>query len=101
MRFVLFLFVCGYVPSVLVAQNKPGTELHIKRAKSEIKLDGVIDEADWQNANVANNWFLNYPVDTVQSPFQTEARLTFNDHFFYVSFVVYDDHTPDLINSLR
>lgn len=102
MRFALLLFFAlSYVPSVLMAQNKPGTELHIKRAKSEIKLDGVIDEVDWQDANVAKNWFLNYPVDTIQSPFQTEARLTFNDHFFYVSFVVYDDHTPDLINSLR
>ncbi|MEY4929802.1 MAG: hypothetical protein RI909_526, partial [Bacteroidota bacterium] len=102
MRFALLLFfACCYVPSPLVAQNKPGTELHIKRAKSEIKLDGVIDEADWLDANVAKDWFLNYPVDTIQSPFQTEARLTFNDQFFYVSFVVYDDKSPDLINSLR
>ena len=83
------------------AQNKPGTQLHIKRAQGEIKLDGIIDEPDWLAADVAGNWYLNYPVDTVQAPFQTEARLTFNDHFLYVSIVCYDDQSPDLINSLR
>lgn len=83
------------------AQNKPGTQLHIKRAQGEIKLDGIIDEPDWLAADVAGNWYLNYPVDTIQAPFQTEARLTFNDHFLYVSIVCYDDQSPDLINSLR
>ena len=83
------------------AQNKPGTQLHIKKAKGEIVLDGVLDEPDWQTADVAGNWYVNYPVDTIPSPFQTEARLTFNDHFLYVSYVCYDDETPDLINSLR
>jgi hypothetical protein len=32
---------------------------------------------------------------------QTEARVTFNDQFFYVSFICYDDESRDLINSLR
>jgi len=46
------------------AQNKPGTQVHIKRAHSEIKLDGILDEADWETADVAKNWFLNFPVDS-------------------------------------
>lgn len=83
------------------AQNKPGTEVHIKRAHGEIKLDGVLDEEDWTSADVAKNWFLNYPVDSAAAPLQTEARLTFNDHFLYVSFVCYDDKSRDMINSLR
>lgn len=79
----------------------PGTSLHIRKAQGEIVLDGKLDEPDWMEAEVAKDWFLNYPVDTVLAPFQTEARVTFNDQFFYVSFICYDDETPDLINSLR
>jgi Domain of unknown function (DUF5916) len=88
-------------PLVLFSQNKPGTELRIKKATGEITLDGQLNEPDWQNADAAKDWFLNYPVDSIRSPFQTEARLTFNEHFLYVSFVCYDDGTPDMINSLR
>src|SRR5260370_1076007 len=95
--FLLFLFL----PCLLLAQSKPGTELHIKKAKGTIKLDGILDEPDWQDAQPAKDWFLNYPVDTALAPYQTEARLTFNDRFLYASFVCYDDETPDLINSLR
>lgn len=83
------------------AQNKPGTEVHIKRAHGEIKLDGILDEADWETADVAKNWYLNFPVDSAAAPYQTEARLTFDDHNLYVSFVCYDDKGRDMINSLR
>jgi hypothetical protein len=85
-----------------VAQkNKPGTELGIKKAKGVIKLDGVLDEADWQDALVATNFFMNYPVDTALAAFQSEARLTYDDHMLYVSFVCYDDSKPDVVQSLK
>jgi hypothetical protein len=81
--------------------NKPGTELSIRKATGPIILDGKLDEQDWKDASVATNFFLNYPVDTTASPFQTEARLTFDEHALYVSFVCYDDKTPDVVQSLR
>ncbi|HEX8038231.1 MAG TPA: DUF5916 domain-containing protein, partial [Chryseosolibacter sp.] len=99
MRILLFLFLA--LPSFVMAQNPPNTELHIRKTHDAIVLDGKLDEPAWSEAQVADNWFLNYPVDTIPSPFQTEARVTFNDEFFYVSFVCYDDESPDLINSLR
>jgi len=97
---VVVILLLSYLTNLL-GQNKPGAELHIRKAKNEIKIDGVLDEVDWKEASVAGDWFLNYPVDTVKAPFQSEARITFNDHFLYVSFVCYDDESPDLINSLR
>lgn len=84
-----------------VAQNKPGTGLTIDRAKSAITIDGVLDEESWLAAGVATNFFLNYPVDSLAPAFQTEARLTFDDDFFYVSFVCYDDNRPTVVQSLR
>jgi hypothetical protein len=97
----LILALVLLVLPLLCAQNAPGTSLHIKKAKGAIVVDGVLDEIDWQQADVARNWSLNYPTDTMLAPFQTEARVVFDDHFFYVSFIGYDDDTPDMINSLR
>ncbi len=96
----LALFFFALTPEV-GAQNKPGMQLPIRKAKGIIELDGKLDEADWQNAAVAKDFFLNYPVDTAAAAFQTEARLTFDDHNLYVSFICYDDKTPDIIQSLR
>lgn len=97
----LCLLIAGMFPSFLKAQNQPGTPLGIKKASDKIVLDGRLDEASWQQAGVADNWYLNYPVDSVRAPFQTEARLTFDEDNIYVSFVCYDDDTPDIVSSLR
>ena len=96
---VLLAFLLLY--SVGYAQNLPGTKLNIKKFNGEIVLDGVLDEVAWKEADVADNWYQNFPVDSLPSPFQTEARMTFNDEFLYVSFVCYDDDTPDVVSTLR
>lgn len=92
---LLFLFLVGHT------QNHPGTKLKIKKFHGEIVLDGVLDEIAWKEADVADNWYQNFPVDSLPSPFQTEGRMTYNDEFLYVSFVCYDDDTPDVVSTLR
>ncbi|MFN7119637.1 MAG: DUF5916 domain-containing protein [Saprospiraceae bacterium] len=94
----IFLFAA---PLYIFGQNPPGTPLAIKRAQGKIALDGQLNEQDWQEADVADDWYQNFPVDTVRAVFQTEARFTFDDDYLYVSFVCYDDTTPDIISSLR
>ncbi|SEK19883.1 hypothetical protein SAMN04488008_10129 [Maribacter orientalis] len=82
-------------------QNLSGTKLKIKKSHGEITLDGVLREKAWEEADVAKNWYQNFPVDSLPAPFQTEARMTFNDEYVYVSFVCYDDDTPDVVSTLR
>lgn len=97
----LCIALCLLIPLLANAQNQPGAVLRIKKAGSPIVLDGILDEPAWSEADVAGNWYLNYPVDTARAPYQTEARLTFDDGALYISFVCYDDDSPDIINSLR
>lgn len=101
----LFTFILpGIDAEEVFAQekNKPGIELSIKKAKGTIKLDGILDEPDWANAGIAKNFYLNYPVDTIAPKYQSEARLTFDQHFLYVSFVCYDDMSKaSIVQSLR
>jgi hypothetical protein len=99
--YTFFLAVLVLTPCYLTAQNQPSTPLKIKKAQGKITLDAMLDEQDWKAADVADDWYQNFPTDTVRALFQTEARLTFDDDFLYVSFVCYDDDTPDIISSLR
>ena len=84
-------------------KNAPGKELRIKKATGPIVLDGALTEADWQTADVAKDFFMNFPTDSLPPAFQSEARLTFDDHHLYISFVAYDDldTSPNIIQSLR
>jgi hypothetical protein len=82
-------------------KNAPGKQLSIHKATDDIILDGKLTERSWLDAEVAKDFFLNYPVDTTHAEFQTESRVTFDEHNLYVSFVCYDDSTPDVVQSLR
>ncbi len=99
--FLILLLLVGSTLGYSQQKNPPGTELDIKKAKGAIILDGKLDEEDWKQASVAKNFFLNYPVDTAAAPFQTEARVTFDDHALYVSFICFDDNKPNVVQSLR
>lgn len=97
----IFLQILIWLPGMATGQNKPGIELSIQKATGVITLDGVLNEEDWQKAIPAKDFFLNYPVDSLPPTFQTEARFTFDDHFFYISFICFDDSLPSVVQSLR
>lgn len=100
--FVLLLFLCLDAHHVVAqAKNKPGLGLAIAKTTGSVVLDGKLDEDTWKQAAVAKNFYMNYPVDSLPPTFQSEARMTFDDHFLYVSFVCYDDAKPNIVQSLR
>lgn len=76
-------------------------QLPIRKTAEPIKLDGILDDAAWQNAFVAKDFQLNFPVDTAQAPFQTEVRVTFNNQFLYIGFTCFDDNKPYIVQSLK
>ena len=99
---LILLFSCVEAERAFAqTKNKAGTGLAITKAKSAIVADGILNEEDWKVAAVATDFFLNYPVDSLPPSFQTEVRLTYDDNFFYLSFVCYDDDRPNVVQSLR
>ena len=75
-------------------------QLSIKKATGKIIIDGILDEPDWQLASVAGSFKLNFPYDTSYAEKQTEARVTFDDKFLYISAVCYQPKKY-IVQSLR
>ncbi len=98
--FFLFSYSIG-IDLFAQTRNKAGFGLPIVKASRAIVTDGILDEEDWKTATVATNFFLNYPVDSLPPSFQTEVRVTYDEDFFYLSFVCYDDDRPNVVQSLR
>ena len=62
----------------------------IKRSIGSIKLDGVLDEVSWKDAEIIDQLIQQFPYDTSRARVRTEFRLTYDDRFLYVSAIAYD-----------
>ncbi|MBP6664236.1 MAG: carbohydrate binding family 9 domain-containing protein, partial [Chitinophagales bacterium] len=77
--------------------------INIKKAVGKIQLDGTLNEPDWQQAEIANNFWQTLPTDTSAARSQTEVRLTYDQRNLYVSAVCYNAQQTDnyVIQSLK
>jgi hypothetical protein len=111
LRFPLFILAALLISVLSYGQilpdgkqqfKKKTPSYHIYRTNEKITIDGRLDEATWQRCQVADSFYENYPSDTSFSTAKTEARLTFDDNFIYVSAVCYESREGEhVIYSLR
>jgi hypothetical protein len=95
LRFTYLLFALIFTVSSVTSQNKK--TLHITRAEAAPKIDGILNDAIWSNAEIATN-FVQYEPDIgnlrVRSQ-RTEVKITYDDNAIYIGAYLYDD--PDKI----
>ncbi|HPF49996.1 MAG TPA: DUF5916 domain-containing protein [Draconibacterium sp.] len=63
---------------------------HVKKAKSPIVIDGVIDEPDWKTAQKADKFYKVLPVDTGFASQPSTMLMTYDDKALYVAQIFYD-----------
>ena len=82
--------------------NKEKKSLVIQAAQNSIKVDGVLNEKDWESAAVARDFYQRFPSDTSLSLAQTEVRLTYDKQFLYIGAICYrPDSGKYVVQSLR
>ncbi len=84
---VRILVILGALAS-LPALAQPSVT--IRRATAPIKLDGILDEPDWQTAELATNFKQYFPYDSSLANAQTEIRLTYDDQFIYIGALMHN-----------
>lgn len=102
MRLASYLFLATSVvcPCVVYAQSRPSFYIH--RATGIIKVDGLIDEDSWRDAEVVKELMQQFPYDTSGSAVRTEFRATYDDAFLYFSVIAFDNKPGGhVISSLR
>lgn len=77
-------------------------KIHVKKNLGEIKIDGIIDEADWRKGDIIKNFYMVLPYDTGRCVARTEVTMTYDDKAFYIATTSYDDLPGKrIIESLR
>ena len=62
----------------------------IRRASSEIAVDGVLDEPAWDNALAMRLEYETRPAENTAPPVETECLVTYDNDRFYVAFRAFD-----------
>jgi len=70
--------------------------LDASRRIESIEIDGVIDEAEWQDAQVFTGFIQRQPVEGAKVEYETEVRVLFGDGSIWVAARMWDD-TPQSI----
>jgi hypothetical protein len=86
--FINALIISIIFPHFIISQTGNYTRerpsLEIKKAKAAIKIDGIIDEIDWEEAQQASKFHQVRPYDSSFAMLQTEVKVTFDDKNLYV-----------------
>ncbi|NVJ86914.1 MAG: carbohydrate binding family 9 domain-containing protein [Algoriphagus sp.] len=100
----LSIFLFGFLLVFVAKAQKINDDyrLQIRKASSEIIIDGVLDEQAWLDAEVATDFFMITPMDTSFAQVKTDVRMTYDDQHLYL--IVVNHHAvegPYMVESLR
>ncbi len=71
--------------------------LEAKRVNTAINVDGHLDELEWQQADVANDFFQLEPIEGAPATYPTEVRVMYDDRNLYVGFVCFDPNPEQIM----
>jgi len=82
--------------------NREKYRINISETNNTINVDGILDEAVWQSADIASHFQRVLPTDTGFAIAQTEVKMTYNESTLYIGITCYDP-TPGKrpVESLR
>ena len=75
--------------------------LLIKKTTDLIEPDGKLDEEAWAKANVIDNFWQQFPADSIKAEGGTEIRMLYDDNFLYVAVTCYSSGDQYVTQSLR
>ena len=67
-----------------------GFVYNVKKLKSKIIIDGVVEEPDWMNAQRADDFYRVLPIDTGFANQQSVILMTYDDKALYLAQIFYD-----------
>ena len=100
---ITFLSILFFIPSfaqVLNQVNKP-PRFTVHKTNEKMVLDGSLDEAIWESADVLHNFAQYSPTDTINALGATEIRMVYTDETLYVSAKCYSQGDQFIVSSLK
>ncbi|MBN8682141.1 MAG: carbohydrate binding family 9 domain-containing protein [Chitinophagales bacterium] len=105
LKFLYFVLFCllpvGLSAQITRAAHQEKYRIEVAHTETTFKIDGALDESEWQKAQPASNFSMKWPRDGGPAPEQTEVRCLFNDKFLYIGITAWDSSPNYVIQSLK
>jgi len=73
----------------------------VKYVTADITLDGILDEAVWEEAESAHDFWSYFPVDSLQAKEQSDIKMMYDDKNLYIGITVNTKGKDYAIESLK
>jgi hypothetical protein len=84
MRLLLALILICNCAAIHGQKINDSYQLHLKPSLAPFRIDGVLDEEAWLQADVATDFYMVLPMDTSKARVRTEVRMSYDDHHLYL-----------------
>ncbi len=89
-------------PSLLAQPGAPGdAAVYLRRTTEPIQIDGDLRESSWRSGTPAQDFWENFPSDSLRAEYQTEVYMTYDDKFLYIGAICHAPGDDYLVPSLR
>ncbi len=97
---VVMLVAVGFNYAQEQSNTLPQKRTTALRIATNIKLDGKLDEAIWQEAVVATNFIENDPAPGETPSQASEVRVLYDNQAIYIGATLYDAHPDSILQEL-
>ena len=90
-NYIILIILVFYLNHSQGQINFKNYNLTIRKTVDKIKIDGELNELSWKSADVAKDFFMITPVDTEKATQFSEARVSFDEDFFYIAIIFFNN----------
>ncbi|MBW8200520.1 DUF5916 domain-containing protein [Flagellimonas abyssi] len=95
-----FALAALLVPLTFYAQTS-SKDINVKFTEIPFKIDGILDEPQWNSAETTDSFYQFFPVDTIQAVKQTEIRMLYSGTTLYIGINLFSDGDDYVTPSLK
>ncbi|MDX1406690.1 MAG: carbohydrate binding family 9 domain-containing protein, partial [Saprospiraceae bacterium] len=95
------LYLAIFLMSASLANANGTPSAHVRKTDQPITLDGRLDEAAWSSTEPVTGFWQHFPTDSLQSEYQTEIFLLYDDQALYVGARCYTSGRNFVVPSLK
>lgn len=101
-KLLLFLSLSLVCLTISAQKINEKYQYHINKATSEIRIDGKLDETQWERCESATDFWMITPADTSRAKCKTVAKFTYDDKYLYFSAInSQQKQAPYIVESLK
>ena len=86
-RNILISLLTLFINNLYSQKINQDFKIHPKKISQKIKIDGLINENAWKDADVAKNFFMITPTDGKKAQQESEVRILYDEKYMYFGII--------------